>query len=260
MLRASSISYRVGHKQILSDVSAEFRAGEFNMILGPNGSGKSTFLKIFSGDLSAEKGEVHYEDRSIRTISKEGLARQRAVMSQHAELNFPLAVEEVIMMGRYPHFNFVPSRKDHQICEEVMKRMDLITFRERNYLTLSGGEKQRVQFARVLTQIWEAPPEGTRYLMLDEPLSSLDINYQHEFLRLAEEFLKKDTVLIAILHDINLAIQYAQRLFFLKDGRLVAEGKPASVLTEELIEKVFGIKASIVPNPLNSSPLVLFEK
>lgn len=97
-----------------------------------------------------------------------------------------------------------------------MGKMDLINFRERNYLSLSGGEKQRVQFARVLTQIWERPEKGIRYLMLDEPLSSLDISYQHEFLRMAETFLGKDTVIIAIIHDINLAIQYAHRLFFLK--------------------------------------------
>ncbi len=164
------------------------------------------------------------------------------------------------MMGRYPHFNFIPSKKDHAICSEVMERMNLTSLRERNYLTLSGGEKQRVQFARVLAQIWEPPSEGHRYLMLDEPLSSLDINYQHEFLRIARTFLDDRTVLVAIIHDINLAIQYADRLFFLKEGRLAADGRPAEVLSGDLIESVFGIKASIVANPLNARPLVLFEK
>jgi len=260
MLSTSSISYHVGHKQILSNVSADFQPGEFNMILGPNGSGKSTFLKIFSGDLDPNEGEVNYGGRSLRSISKPQLATRRAVMSQHSELNFPLAVDEVILMGRYPHFNFIPTKKDMAICDEVMKRMDLHALKERNYLTLSGGEKQRVQFARVLAQIWESPAEGQRYLMLDEPLSSLDINYQHEFLRLAEEFIHNNTVLVAIIHDINLAIQYADKLFFLKEGRLVAEGKPSTVVTAALIETVFGIKASIVPNPISAEPLVLFEK
>jgi iron complex transport system ATP-binding protein len=260
MLNASHISYKVGSKSILRNVSAEFHAGEFNMILGPNGSGKSTFLKIFSGDLKAENGSIQYDGTGLNTISKESLARKRAVMSQHSELGFPLMVEEVIMMGRYPHFNFIPAKKDYQICEEVMYRMDLTSFRDRNYLSLSGGEKQRVQFARVLAQIWEIPENGIRYLMLDEPLSSLDISYQHEFLRLAEELLGRHTVLIAILHDINLAVQYADRLFFLKDGEMIADGKPAQVLNEELIQHVFGIKASIVANPLNQTPLVLFER
>ena len=260
MLRASGIHYHAGKKQILKNVSAEFHAGEFNMILGPNGSGKSTFLKIFSGELAASEGIIQYDEKELRKIPRETQARSRAVMSQHPELSFPLTVEEVVMMGRYPHFDFAPAKKDRQIVEEVMGKMDLINFRERNYLSLSGGEKQRVQFARVLTQIWERPEKGIRYLMLDEPLSSLDISYQHEFLRMAETFLGKDTVIIAIIHDINLAIQYAHRLFFLKDGELVAQGKPSQVLNEELLRHIFSIKARILPNPLNGSPLILFDR
>ena len=111
------------------------------------------------------------------------------------------------MMGRYPHFHFNPGNKDEQACDEVMTRMNLQSFRERNYLTLSGGEKQRVQFARVLAQIWEKPVNEPRYLFLDEPLTSLDINYQQEFLQIAREFAFSNTVLIAVMHDINLAIQ-----------------------------------------------------
>ncbi len=260
MLSTSGIHYHVGKKQILKNVSAEFHAGEFNMILGPNGSGKSTFLKIFSGELKASSGNVHYEGKKINSIARDVQARSRAVMSQHPELSFPLTVEEVIMMGRYPHFNFAPAKKDRQVMEEVMEKMDLLNFRERNYLSLSGGEKQRVQFARVLSQIWEKPADGIRYLMLDEPLSSLDISYQHEFLHLAEKLLGRDTVIIAIIHDINLAIQYAHRLFFLKEGELVAQGKPSQVLNEALIHQVFGVKVRIVPNPVDKSPLVVFER
>ena len=260
MLNASGIHYQVGKKQILKNISAEFHAGEFNMILGPNGSGKSTFLKIFSGELQASSGRIQLDGKKISGIPRQELARSRAVMSQHPELSFPLTVEEVIMMGRYPHFDFAPGKKDRQIMEEVMEKMNLLDFRERNYLSLSGGEKQRVQFARVLSQIWEKPQNNIRYLMLDEPLSSLDINYQHEFLRLAETILGKDTVVIAIIHDINLAIQYAHRLFFLKEGELVAQGKPSQVLNEQLIYEVFGVSVRIVPNPVDQTPLVVFER
>jgi len=192
-------------------VSAEFHPGEFNMILGPNGSGKSTFLKIFSGEIHANEGNVFYAEKQIRTIKTDELAKYRAVMSQQPELSFPLTVDEVVMMGRYPHFNFNPNKKDESICGEVMERMNLRSFSDRNYLTLSGGEKQRVQFARVLAQVWEQPQAGYRYLFLDEPLASLDIKYQQEFLQVAREFVKTGTVLIAVLHDINLAIQYADR-------------------------------------------------
>jgi len=214
MLRTENISFSVGKKQILKNVSASFLPGEFNMILGPNGSGKSSFLKIFSGEINRFQGTVLYENKKIKELRKEELAKKRAVMSQQADLGFPLLVEEVVMMGRYPHFTFNPNKKDVTICNEVIERMNLVEFKERNYLTLSGGEKQRVQFARVLAQVWEKPADGYRYLFLDEPLNSLDISYQHEFLQAAVELIKDQTVLIAVMHDINLAAHYADNLFF----------------------------------------------
>lgn len=260
MLKTENISYSIGKKQILSNITAEFLPGEFNMILGPNGSGKSTFLKIFSGELNGFDGNILYANRKIETIKKEELAKERAVMSQQPELSFPLTVEEVVMMGRYPHFVFNPGKKDDNICNEVIERMNLQSFKERNYLTLSGGEKQRVQFARVLTQIWEQPANGgLRYLFLDEPLTSLDINYQQEFLQIARKFTRADTVLVAVIHDINLAIQYADKLFFLKDGKIAAQGSTSVILNEKLLEKVFGVKTTIIKNPVTGSPLVVYN-
>lgn len=259
MLKTEKIYYSIGKKLILNDINAEFLPGEFNMILGPNGSGKSTFLKIFSGELHSTDGQVYYDNTKIRAIKTEELAKFRAVMSQQPELSFPLTVDEVVMMGRYPHFNFSPNKKDENICEEVTERMNLQSFRDRNYLTLSGGEKQRVQYARVLAQIWEQPHNGCRYLFLDEPLASLDIKYQQEFLEIAREFAKAGTVLIAVLHDINLAIQYADRLFMLKEGSLVAQGKPRDILNSELIKKVFDVDASIINNPITNEPLVVYN-
>ena len=259
MLRTENISFSVGKKQILKNVSATFLPGEFNMILGPNGSGKSSFLKIFSGEINKFHGTVLYEDKKIKDLRKEELAKKRAVMSQQADLGFPLLVEEVVMMGRYPHFTFNPNKKDIIICNEVIERMNLFEFKERNYLTLSGGEKQRVQYARVLAQIWEKPPEGYRYLFLDEPLNSLDISYQHEFLQAAVELIKDHTVLIAVMHDINLAAHYADNLFFLKEGELVVHGKPKDILTENIIEKVFNIKTKVIDNPVTGKPLIIYN-
>jgi len=259
MLSTNSISFHIGKKQILAGINAQFLPGEFNMILGPNGSGKSSFLKIFSGETARFEGNVLYGKKNIREIKKEALAKVRAVMSQQPELSFPLLVDEVVMMGRYPHFAFNPNKKDQAICNAVIERMNLQSFKERNYLTLSGGEKQRVQYARVLAQIWDKPENGYRYLFLDEPLTSLDINYQQEFLQLAREFAKEDTVLVAVMHDINLAVQYADKLFFLKEGQLLAHGKPAEVLNEALIENVFGIKTKIINNPVTGKPLVIYD-
>jgi len=259
MLRTEGIYYSIGKKLILNGISAEFQPGEFNMILGPNGSGKSTFLKIFSGEIHGNDGNVFYSGKPIRSIKTDELAKYRAVMSQQPELSFPLTVDEVVMMGRYPHFNFNPNKKDETICGEVMERMNLRAFSDRNYLTLSGGEKQRVQFARVLAQVWEQPQDGYRYLFLDEPLASLDIKYQQEFLQVAREFAKTGTVLIAVLHDINLAIQFADRLFLLKEGSLAAHGKPKEILSSELIKRVFDVDAHIVENPVSHEPLVVYN-
>ena len=259
MLRTENISFSVGKKQILKNVSASFLPGEFNMILGPNGSGKSSFLKIFSGEINRFQGTVLYENKKIKELRKEELAKKRAVMSQQADLGFPLLVEEVVMMGRYPHFTFNPNKKDVTICNEVIERMNLVEFKERNYLTLSGGEKQRVQFARVLAQVWEKPADGYRYLFLDEPLNSLDISYQHEFLQAAVELIKDHTVLIAVMHDINLAAHYADNLFFLKEGEMIVHGRPKDILTENIIEQVFNIKTTVIENPVTGKPLVIYN-
>ena len=259
MLRTENIQYSIGKKSILNNISAQFQPGELNMILGPNGSGKTSFLKIFSGEINKYNGSVFYADEQIAHIKKEELAKYRAVMSQQPELSFPLMVEEVVMMGRYPHFTFNPTKKDVDICHDVMNRMNLASFADRNYLTLSGGEKQRVQYARVLAQVWEKPAKGYRYLFLDEPLTSLDINYQQEFLQIAREFTDENTVLIAVMHDINLAIQFADKLFFLKEGSLVSHGRPKEVLSESLIKQVFNVNASIINNPVSNIPLVVFN-
>lgn len=259
MLRTENISYSIGKKDILKNVSASFLPGEFNMILGPNGSGKSTFLKIFSGEINKFHGTVSYGDKKLKDLGKEELAKKRAVMSQQADLGFPLLVDEVVMMGRYPHFTFNPNKRDITICNEVIERMDLSAFKQRSYLTLSGGEKQRVQYARVLAQIWESPEEGYRYLFLDEPLNSLDISYQHEFLQAAVDIMKEHTVLIAVMHDINLAAHYADNLFFLKEGELIVHGKPKDILTEKIIEKVFKIKTTVIENPVTGKPLIIYN-
>ena len=259
MLKAEQVYYSIQKKNILKGISAEFLPGRFNMILGPNGSGKSTFLKIFSGEITSYRGNVFYGNQQLAAYNKEELAKHRAVMSQQPELSFPLTVEEVVMMGRYPHFNFNPNRKDEDICKQVMDLLHLSSFKERNYLTLSGGEKQRVQYARVLAQVFEKPAAGCRYLFLDEPLTSLDINYQQEFLQIARQCITADTVLVAVMHDINLAIQYADNLFFLKEGELIAHGKPKEIVNSALIRKVFNVDVSIINNPVNDSPLVVYN-
>jgi iron complex transport system ATP-binding protein len=238
MLSTENISYHIGAKKILENVSLRFLPGCFNIILGPNGSGKSTFLNIISGELSSREGTVLYNNKNIASLKKSTLSRYRAVMSQQPN----------------------PGKKDFSICREVIELMNLQPFTERNYLTLSGGEKQRVHFARVLAQVWEKPADGnTRYLLLDEPLNNLDISYQQEFLQAAASFVKEGVVLVAVLHDINLAAQYGDRLFFFKEGSMIAEGTPAETITTPLLKNIFDISPAVIKNPATGAPLIFFQ-
>jgi iron complex transport system ATP-binding protein len=259
MLKVNNIHYNIGAKNILDGITIAFNPGLFHVIVGPNGSGKSTFLKVFSGELHPKQGHVLYDDKDIFKLDKTFIARRRSVMSQQPELHFPLSVGEIVMMGRYPHFNYQPSVHDKSICKEVIQQMEITDFLDRDYLTLSGGEKQRVQFARALAQIWETPKEGSRYLFLDEPINNLDIHYQHQFLQLAKSFTTPHTVTIAVLHDINLALQYADIISFMKAGKIVNTGHPKNTATASLINDVFSIPVDVIEHPSTNNPFIVYN-
>ncbi len=258
MLSITGLTCLAGGRPVLQEVSADFAPGALHVIVGPNGSGKSTFIKAFAGDWPVESGEVRYDGIPLPQLERTALARRRAVMSQLPELHFPLRVDDIVMMGRYPHFSFRPSRQDTEICREAMDRLSILDLSGRDYLTLSGGEKQRVQFARALAQIWDAPAEGCRYLFLDEPVSSLDIYYQHELLALVRDLVKANIVLVAVLHDLNLALQYADRMLFLKQGRVIAEGEAPAIVKPELIREVFQMETHVLANPYGHRPVVVY--
>jgi iron complex transport system ATP-binding protein len=249
MLRLENITVKAGAKKLLDDVSAVFYAGKMNLIIGPNGSGKSTLIKAASKQLTFDKGHVIYDQQQITDFSYQHLATFRAVLSQQTEVAFPLNVWEVVMMGRYPHFATQPGLRDEQATEEAMRYFDVWPMADRNYLTLSGGEKQRVNFARVLAQIWFSAPGLTRYLLLDEPLTFLDVNFQYQFMHLLQSLLQKnDIVIIGVVHDLNLAARFGDAILLLNDGKILAHGAPEEVLTAVNIEKAFQIKPEILKN------------
>jgi iron complex transport system ATP-binding protein len=259
MLEVQDISVQIKNKYLLRGVSACFRPGECTVILGPNGSGKSSFIKAVSGISSHASGSVRYDEQSMASFSKQALSKKRAVFSQHSLLNFPMLVEEVIMMGRYPYFDSVAGKHDQQICDAVIGLLGLETLIGRDYLTLSGGEQQRTHLARVLVQLWEKPAEGARYLFLDEPVSSLDIRHQHQLLAIAQQLTAQGFAIIAVLHDINLAMQYADHVMLFKEGRLLHAGPPEKVITKAIIEEIFETAVSIVSTPASNRPLVVFQ-
>lgn len=245
MLEVNNLGFSIANKWLVQDVTYKFMPGKCYMLCGPNGAGKSTLLKLLSLELSPTKGTILYNNETAQPGLRKKYAKYRAVLSQNVEISFPLDVEEIVMMGRYPHFEVRPSKKDFDICEEVMEKLGVSVFRKRNYLTLSGGEKQRIQFARVMAQIYETPENGCRYLLLDEPISSLDLKYQFDFLHQVQDFMNEKTVVIAILHDLNLALNYADEVLLLSKGKMFISGEPADVLQTSNIEKVFGVKSTL---------------
>lgn len=258
MLETKHISFSIGEKKLIDDVSVSFEAGKVNLIIGPNGAGKSTFIKLISNQLKASSGEILYSGKAIQDISISELAKFRAVLSQNIEVSFPLKVKEVVMMGRYPHFTGAPETKDWQACEEAMRFFDVWEMGERDYLTLSGGEKQRVQFARVVSQIWFPKIQQHRYLILDEPLTFLDVHYQFEFMHRLQELLKqKDLLVIGVVHDLNLAAKFADKLLLLHQGKVLATGSVEEVLSKEYIKTAYQLEPII--QMVNNARYIFFE-
>ena len=255
MLTATNITYRVGQKELISDISVSFASGKLHLIIGPNGAGKSTLIKALARLLRPQTGTIQYDDRDVRDASEADLAKHRAVLSQAIEVAFPLTVREVVMMGRYPHFGGRPGPVDEKIVDEVMSHFDVTEFTDRDYQTLSGGERQRVNFARVLAQLWpdrnghEATPTNSqwRYLFLDEPLTFLDIRHQIDFMKKVRAFAgAADVVTVGVVHDLNLAARFADQIVLIDHGRVVATGSPVEVLTADRIRSAFGVEPAFV--------------
>jgi heme transport system ATP-binding protein len=250
MAELRSVRYRAGDALILDSVSARFRENRFNVVLGPNGAGKSTVMKIATGLLAPTEGEVRYGDESLASFTAEELARRRAVLSQHVELVFPLPAEDVVLMGRYPHYRRAPSPRDREIVSRAIELVGMTAKRAQPYPTLSSGEQQKIQLARVLAQIWNYDePREHKYLFLDEPTATLDIHYQIHLLDVARELIRHNCTVVAILHDLNLALQYGDAFFVLDGGRLVAEVEGAEEISRDLIERVFRVRAHRLADP-----------
>ena len=246
MLTGSNITFRVGSKTLISEISASFSPGRLHLLVGPNGAGKSTLVKVLARLLRPQTGKVEYEGVDVNGVSEAELAKRRAVLSQAIEIAFPLTVREVVMMGRYPHFSGRPGPTDEQIVDEVMQHFDVTEFKDRYYQTLSGGERQRVNFARVLAQLW-SDGASCRYLFLDEPLTFLDIRHQIDFMKRIQSFTAAGGVVtVGVVHDLNLAARFADQILMMNGGRLVAHGPPTEVLTPERIAQVFGIAPTMV--------------
>jgi iron complex transport system ATP-binding protein len=257
MLSARSVTYAIGSLKLVEDISVEFSSGEFSVIMGQNGAGKSTLLKILAGSIRHFAGEVEMMDRSLGSFTDIELAKTRAVLSQHYDISFPISAEDIVLMGRYPYFKTAPAAADRKICSDALNMMGINNLAKRDYTTLSGGEAQKVQMARVLAQVWHDDGSGRKILYLDEPVSNLDLHYQHYILATAKEYSRNNMLVIAILHDINLAFTYADRVIFMKQGKIVKSYKTGEKIDTQVVSDVFDVQTDIIANPFTGKPLFI---
>jgi iron complex transport system ATP-binding protein len=255
ILEAKNVSFHYTHEkeEAITDASFKIKQGDFLGIIGPNGSGKSTLLKMAAGIHAPSKGEVSYRDQPIPDYKKKDFAKLAAWIPQETGMVFPFRTEEVVLMGRYPYksgFSF-ETTEDLEIASEVMELTGTKFLFGKKFTEISGGEKQRVLIASALAQ----KPET---LILDEPISFLDIKYQIEILEILRTLNRKHSVTVIIaLHDLNLASKYCSRLLLLKNGKMVREGSPNNILEQSIIESVYETQIKTLIDEEDGSSIIL---
>lgn len=240
MLRVESISYKLNNRPLLRDISFSIRPGEMIALLGSNGAGKSTLMRLLSGERKPDTGRIMLYGEDLAAYNRKILATRRAYLQQHNPISMAFTVKEVVMMGRYGFKSRSSAKDDQTALLETMELCGLTDLAGRSMLSLSGGEQQRVHLARVLAQLWD---NKDAVLLLDEPTNNMDLQFQHQTLAIAAAMAKKGYMIIVVMHEVNLAAQYASRVIILKDGRKWWDGTPVQVLTPQHIYTAFGIHA-----------------
>jgi iron complex transport system ATP-binding protein len=249
-LDANEIAVDIDHARIVHDVTINVAPGELVGLVGPNGGGKSTCLRAIYRMLKPIAGQVMLGGDDVWQLSARQSAQRIGVVAQETSSDFDFTVSEVVDMGRIPHKGVLSAdvREDTLIAQDALARVGMLSFTNRSFRTLSGGEKQRVLVARALAQ-------QPKLLVLDEPTNHLDIQHQLELLELVRGL---DITTLMTLHDLNLAASYCQRLYVLTDGRIAAAGTPRAVLTPALLRDVFGVEAVCGAHPITGALQLAF--
>ena len=254
MLKVKDLTCGYNSKFVIHQVSFSVKEGEFYGIIGPNGSGKTTLLKAITKSLKPQGGEIFFKNKEITQMGFRELSQKIAVVSQIQPTAFDITVKDFVLLGRIPYyskFQFLETGRDEEIAEKAMFLTDTSEFRKRFIGEMSGGERQLVVIARALAQ-------EPKLLLLDEPTSHLDITHQVKILDLLKRLNKKTQLtVIIVLHDLNLASEYCDRLILLNDGKVQKIGSPQEVLTYQIIEEVYNTTVVVKENPVSSKPHIL---
>lgn len=249
-LTLKDVAYSIQDTMIIEDISIQIKAKQFVGLIGPNGSGKSTLLKTACRILKPHSGLVHLDEQNLYELSPKQTAKEMSVVSQETSLTFDFSVQEMVWMGRHPHKRLfqTDTQEDRMIVETSLRRVGMNTLKERSFMSLSGGEKQRVLIARALAQ-------EANLIVLDEPTNHLDIHHQLQLLDLVK---KLDVTIFAAIHDLNLAAMFCDYLYVIQNGKVVSSGTPETVLTTVLIREVFGVETEIMIHPITHKTHIIF--
>ncbi len=259
MIEINNLSVKLEKKDILKNISLHIGEKEIISIIGPNGAGKSTLLRALLNLIPYETGEFYFHQQKnkilIHQLSHKDFAKVFAYIPQEHNMQFDYTVKEIILMGRFPWVDYWGSfsKKDQLICDEISHQFKVESLRDRSFNHLSGGEKQRVLLARAFAQ-------ETPFIFLDETLSFLDINHQIEIMQLLQEIhLKQNKSIVIVSHNINLSIEYSDKLIILKNGEILAQGNASDIISREIIQKTFNLDIHIINNPITNKPNLLYS-
>lgn len=254
MIEIHNIHFAVKGRCLVRDVSFKVLSGEFWAIVGANGAGKSTLMKLLSREHIPTEGHILFQGKDLKSYKLAELARKRAVLAQQNSVSLGFSVEEIVLMGRYPFYDTQPNDRDYAIVDHCLQKVGIAHFKNRLFPTLSGGEQQRVQLARTLAQVWEI---DNGLILLDEPTTGMDLLHQYETFGLAKEMTAKGYGVIAVIHDLNQAMQFADQVLLLKNGEAYATGIPQDVLTSKHIEHCFGLGVQLLQNEEHAHPIIV---
>ena len=252
LLTARGLSYTIGQAKLVNGVDLDVAQGEILAVLGPNGAGKSTLLALLSGDLDPSEGTVHYSAEPAANLGDAERALKRAVFSQRSPMDVPFTAGAVVSLGRYPHRHddTITPAEDEAFVSSAMEITDTSHLVNRTFSTLSGGERTRVAIARVLAQ-------NTPIALLDEPTASLDVYHQERILKILRATADEGRAVVVVLHDLNSAVMYADRLAIMRDGNVLTKGPVDDVLDADLLSNVYGLPMAVVDHPLGQGKIVL---